>query len=242
MANRNGWKRWVLAVGVLVSTAILAQAAKTGRSGSREETVAYEEAPPYIAVGAKLGTLGPGLEATVGLTGILNARVGGNYFAFNYDGTRSDVDYETKLRWASLGLLLDCHPFENNFRVTGGAYYNRNRFDLEGTPNDTVTIGDNEYPAALLGNLSGTMEFRKWAPYLGLGFGNAVKPGATWTFSFDVGILFQGSPDVDLEADGIIALSPQFQADLAQEEEDIQDDVDVFRFYPVLAFGIAYLF
>ncbi|MBI2437829.1 MAG: hypothetical protein HYV36_03325 [Lentisphaerae bacterium] len=87
------------------------------------------------------------------------------------------------------------------------------------------------------------MRFKHFAPYFGLGFGNAVLDAdKTWGFVFDIGVILQGSPSVDLSADGAMANNPIFQMALAQEESEVQDDADVFRFYPVLAFGISYQF
>ena len=75
------------------------------------------------------------------------------------------------------------------------------------------------------------------------GYGNAVLDAdKTWGFVFDLGIMLQGSPDVGLASSGPLANDPTFKADLAKEEKDIQDDADVFRIYPVLAFGISYQF
>ena len=34
----------------------------------------------------------------------------------------------------------------------------------------------------------------------------------------------------------------QFQEDLAQEQADLQEELDKFRFYPVLSAGISYQF
>ena len=199
--------------------------------------------PPYLALAGRLGTLGPGLDLTVGIASWINARVGCNFFRLKHDGSIRDVDYDMDLKLASLPLLLDIHPFRNEFRITGGMLYNRNAADLDAAPNRDVTIGDNKYPASLIGELNGSVRFKTWAPYAGLGFGNAVLDAEKrWGFVFDLGVMMQGSPDVSLSATGPAAGHPQFQADLAKEEAEIQDDADSFKLYPVLAFGISYQF
>ena len=54
--------------------------------------------------------------------------------------------------------------------------------------------------------------------------------------------MFQGVPGVSLTADGTMSGNPAFQADLAKEEADVQDEADKFQFYPVLSIGISYQF
>ena len=204
-------------------------------------TIIYE--PPYIGLAAKIGTLGPGLEATIGITEWLNLRAGGYYFRVRHGGTVRDVEFDFDVKLASVPLLADWHPFENEFRISGGVVYNRNMADLDGTPNKITTIGDNDYTPEEIGELSGSVRFNNWAPYIGLGYGNAVLDAdKTWGFVFDIGIMWQGSPSVALSANGTKAGDSTFQQDLAMEESDIQDDADVFRIYPVLSFGISYQF
>ncbi len=208
---------------------------------AREE---IDYVPPYLALALKAGTLGPGLELTLGVIAeALNIRVGGNYLPLRFSGKIKDVDYGVDLNWGSIPLMLDWHPFANNFRITGGVMYNRNRAELDARLNETQKIGDHEYIPSEIGTLTGRVDFRKLAPYLGLGFGNAVGgPQTSWNFVFDAGVMFQGSPDISLSADGTQSGNPVFQADLAQEEDGIQDEADKFQFYPVVAAGVSYQF
>jgi hypothetical protein len=211
------------------------------RNQPGEYTIDYE--PPYIGLAAKIGTLGPGLEATIGIVEWLNLRAGGNYFRVRHGGSVRDVEYDFDVKLASVPLLADWHPFENEFRISGGVVYNRNMADLDGTPNKTTKIGDNDYTPEEIGELSGSVRFNNWAPYIGLGYGNAVLDAdKTWGFVFDIGIMWQGSPSVALSSNGAKAGDPTFQQDLAKEESDIQGDADVFRIYPVLSFGVSYQF
>ncbi|MDD5482291.1 MAG: hypothetical protein PHP98_01375 [Kiritimatiellae bacterium] len=199
--------------------------------------------PPYIALGIKAGTLGAGAEITLGvLEDVLNVRAGGNYLHLRFSGKIKDVDYGVDLNMASVPLLLDCHPFCNNFRITGGFILNHNRPGLDAKLNETQKIGGHDYTPEEIGTLSGSVNFKKFAPYAGIGFGNAVGPHTSWNFVFDLGVMFQGSPDISLTADGSKSGDPVFQADLAQEEGNVQDEADKFRFYPVLAVGISYQF
>jgi hypothetical protein len=227
-----------------VATAAPAAAAMPAppeRTKPGDYVISYE--PPYIGLAAKIGTLGPGLEATIGIVEWLNLRAGGYYFRVRHGGSVRDVEYDFDVKLASVPLLADWHPFENEFRISGGVVYNRNMADLSGTPNKNVKIGDNEYTPEQIGELSGSVRFNNWAPYIGLGYGNAVLDAdKTWGFVFDIGIMWQGSPSVALSANGTMKDDPTFQQDLATEESNIQGDANVFRIYPVLSFGISYQF
>lgn len=235
-------KRLMLnATALLIAGNIVLAAPSKSSSGNEEENeFIYESA---IALAAKLGTLGPGLELSLGMLEWLNLRAGGNYFRLHDGGEVSDVEYDFDVKLASIPLLADFHPLKNEFRISAGLIYNRNRLELSGTPSKDTTIGGVKFTPEQIGELSGSAQFKHFAPYLGLGYGNAVLDAdKTWGFVFDIGIMWQGSPDIDLSANGIMANNPVFQLALAQEESEVQDDADQFRFYPVLAFGISYQF
>jgi hypothetical protein len=194
-----------------------------------------------VATGVKIGTLGIGADVTVGLHERLNLRVNGNYLNFGYDDTIDDIDFELDLDFKSAIGMLDWHPFANGFRISAGAIYNGNQIELTATPTEPEKIGDNEYPPELIGDLEGELEFENVAPYVGIGFGHAVGENQRLSFIFDLGVIFQ-SYEVSLDATGPAAQLPQFQQDLQREEDDIQEDLDGFKIYPVLSFGIAYKF
>ena len=54
------------------------------------------------------------------------------------------------------------------------------------------------------------------------------------SLAFDLGVLYQGDPDVDLDADGTLSSDPTFRDALNDEREDIEDDLSFLGFYPVV--------
>ena len=195
-----------------------------------------------LAVGAKVGTLGTGVELTGYALERLNLRFGLNYLTFDYSSEIDDIEYDMTPRFASAMALADWHAFGNNFRITAGVAVNQNEVKIKATPTENETIGDNEYTPEQIGTLKGKAEYDNLAPYFGVGFGNAVKEDTTWTFSFDLGLIFQSTPSISLSSSGPYAHDPQFEADLESEEDEIQDEVDSWSIYPVLSFGVAYYF
>lgn len=201
---------------------------------------------PGIALGPKIGTTGIGLDLTFGFNRYLNLRGGFNYGSFTWSSELGDVDYDMDVDLVTLPLLVDIHPFGNHFRLTGGAYFQPggSKAELEATVEDSMQIGSHTYPAEVIGTLSGEVEVADVVtPYLGIGFGNAVGEDQLLTFMVDFGVIFQ-SYDVSLTSDGagMTAKLDTFRKDLEEEEAAAQSDMDDFKIFPVLTFGIAWHF
>ncbi len=154
-----------------------------------------------VGVLLKAGTLGAGLDVSVGMSESLGLRLQANALSYDKDITESDVDYNADFDLKSAGLLLDWHPFSGVFRVSAGAYWNGNEATAVGRPTGgTYEINGVTYPSAAVGSLNGQIDFESVAPYFGIGFGSAPKAGRGMTFSFDLGVLYQGEPNVGLTA------------------------------------------
>jgi hypothetical protein len=196
-----------------------------------------------IGVAVKGGTLGYGGEVTVGITSAINARAGYNTFSYDGNTNESDVDYNYGLKLQTIPILLDWHPSENGgFRLSSGIIINNNKVTATGSSQGVYTIGDVNYNSAQIGTLTGTVDFKKTAPYFGIGWGNAVGKDNGISITFDLGVMFQGTPNVSLAASGPIANDPTFQNELSKEIADIQDSTDKIKYYPVLSLGLAYKF
>jgi hypothetical protein len=76
----------------------------------------------------------------------------------------------------------------------------------------------------------------EFAPYLGIGWGNAADGDAVLPvgFSLDIGAFYQGSPDVILtESTGTVSAP-----DIAAEQAQIEEDLSELKFFPVITVGI----
>lgn len=192
-----------------------------------------------------IGTTGLGAHVIVPIQPKLNVRFGANFAKYSTTRNTDDVDYDLKLALKSFDALLDYFPADGGFRVSGGAVYNGNKFDSSAKPSGgTYTLNNNTYPAASAGMIDGAIDFRKAAPYLGIGWGNAAAaPG--WGFVADLGVLFQGSPNSTLGNRGCTAstaICARLATDLAVENVKLKDEMKNFKFYPVLRVGVSYGF
>jgi len=205
-----------------------------------------------VALGGKAGSLGLGLELTVGLSPQLNARLGANGFNYTDDHRQvSQIEYDATARLRTATALLDWHPGGHGFRLSGGLVYNDTRIDAHSLPpaSGIYDIGGVPVPVALVGTLNGRIDFDPVVPYLGIGWGNAVAPGSKVGFFLDAGAMFQGKGKVKLTPNtpaGSPLNDPVARAALdillQREENDIEKDVADYTVYPVVAIGLTYRF
>lgn len=197
-----------------------------------------------IAVGAKVSTLGVGVDLTTNVAENLNVRAGVQLAQYGVDAESDGVNYEADLELFSGLLTAEWHVFDGGFRINGGLLVHDNKVTGTGyaTQDATYTINDTVYTAADVGRLDAEISYNSVAPYLGIGWGNPVSEGSNWTVSFDLGVAFMGSPSVDVSASGPIASNASFMADLEQERKDLEDDLGSFSYYPVIALGLSYKF
>lgn len=195
-----------------------------------------------FSMNIKGGSLGVGVEGEYSINEYLGARLGANYFKYSYDSVVDDIDYEFDLGLRTVSALVDVHPFKGSFRVSLGAMYNGNKLDADATPAASYKIGDHQYAGTDLVTLKGTVDFKKIAPYLGLGWDTCFGKDSGFGFYCDLGALFQGSPEAELSAVGPLANDPALQKDLALEKNKLQDDLDNYKVYPVVSLGVSYRF
>ncbi|MGF1545792.1 MAG: hypothetical protein ACFCUG_00530 [Thiotrichales bacterium] len=195
-----------------------------------------------FAIGAGAGTLGMALQAKFPLSDTLGVRANLNRFSQSVDNDFGEISYAGDIELNTLGVLTDWHPFRGGFRLSGGFMINNNSINGTGTPNpgESFRIGDTDY-----GNLdiaaNAKVSFSKFSPYLGLGF-DTIKPGRRGlSFTADLGVMFQGTPDLDFAVVGADAAQVD-QNDIRREIVDIESDLADFKLWPVLSLGLIYQF
>jgi hypothetical protein len=191
-------------------------------------------------LGVRAGTQGLGLEATWRPVPYLDLRVGGS--RYNYDTTRDDTGIEYNLDidlssfYATANLRVPLSPF----RVTAGIVSNGNEGRFLSLDSGSYTIGDVTYPAAEVGSLSGKASFDSFAPYAGVGLDFRVFD--TFGLHFDTGVMYQGAANVSIAASGPIAGDPTFQQNLELERQALEDELDDYKLYPVIAASFSFNF
>jgi len=200
------------------------------------------------AVTVDAGTTGLGLHLVVPMETYLNGRFGINYFKHDFDKRSSKVDYQVKGKLQTYDVLFDWYAVpQSSFRLTGGIMYNGNRVKAVAKPGagGKFTFNGKSYTAADVGNLTGDVSFRRAAPYLGIGWGNALTPNKRLNFSTDIGVFYQGKGEVNLISRGCASANAVCNAvtrDVAVEEERLKDELADFKVYPVLRASLSYSF
>jgi hypothetical protein len=201
-----------------------------------------------IGITADLGSTGAGFHVVVPMETNLNGRFGANYMQYNTDKTSNGVKYDLKGKLQTFDVLFDWYLRDASaFHLTAGLVYNGNRFDANANAGQlgSLTLNGTTYSAADVGILSGRINYRKAAPYLGIGWGNALAPNSRWNFNADLGAFYQGKPNVDLASRGCASAAAICNAlvkDVAAERLHLAGDVDALKVYPVLRASLGYRF
>ena len=214
------------------------------------EQVIHSEDPSFN-IGFKIGTLGAGIDISKPVNDWISLRVNAN--GFNYTTTDTseyssflEADKEYNLR--TVGLLADFHLLQ--LRVTAGLYVNHNKFTETTTPtsNKSIFLNNKLYDIGSVAEVKSTVTFNNLAPYIGVGWGNnGNREGwGGWNLTLDVGLMYHGDPQLDLEVKTNPAipaiLTNRIEADRLIEKEIQERDLSDFPFYPVVMVGLNYSF
>lgn len=192
-----------------------------------------------------------GSDAAIGVGKVLNdgfsvrAGVGkGSFGLYDRDlgGNHYDIKPESS---TSLSAIVDWFPIiGSGFRVSGGLVYsNKQTQNLTATTDSggNYHINGNTYSATEVGRLSGQSTFRKFGPYLGVGWESAAASKPGWRFVSDLGLRFTSGGTTSLSASRE-ASNPALRQDVAAEQGRVASDFDGRKFHLGLSVGAAYSF
>jgi hypothetical protein len=211
-----------------------------------------------IGIGVKFSTLGAGIEVATPLAGKLNLRGGFNIFRYSRAITNNGIVYDGNLHFQSAEAHLDWFPI-GGFHVSPGLlFYNGNAVTATAAVpgGQSFTLGGTQYlsdPAVPVTG-TGNLDFVKVAPSIMVGVGNLIpRNGRHYSFLFEIGGAYQGSARVALNLTGNvcdptgticrpISSDPTVQANIAAQQQKIKNDVNPYRFFPVISGGIGFNF
>jgi hypothetical protein len=222
----------------------------TGRSLAALAALAVFTAGPAHAddsnfgVGIKAGTLGLGLEGRWDGLPWLDFRLGANAYSLEDEGREAGNLYQSTLDLETFYLTANFHFPLSPFRLTLGAMSNGNEMVLVGAEPGDYTLGGQAWTQEQVGVLTGTTSFARTAPYVGLGLDFELFGKAG--LNFDFGVLLQGEPEVMLTSTGTANGDPligdAFAAALEAERQNLADDLNSFKVYPVVSLAFVYNF
>jgi len=208
---------------------------------------------PY-SVGASVGTTGFEAEYSRMIMPeynlALRLSMGGMSYSDTYSDTDADYDYD--LSQFNLGAILEYHPMGNGFYIGAGVYYQNDDYTMKAKAvSGEYTFNGTTYYVDDIGDVDGEIEgLNSVVPYIGIGYDSSLFNSDQWFFTIKAGAWYQGSAGVDLSADnckidaqlGTTGVCDQLRADLDAEEADINDDIQDYKWWPVIQIGVSYRF
>lgn len=252
----------------LVSSLLLASCAFAGTADSSAQPAIEPTATkPAVHTGEDQGRvgfavkgsfLGVGAEVAARATHRTNVRAGFNVLGYSRGFDKDGVKYDGHLSFRTIEAHYDILPWARSFHISPGmlAYLGNpisaNAF-LPGTK--SFTLGSTDYTSDPNNpvHIHGRLNFNQVAPMITVGFGNLVhRDDKRFTVPFEIGVAFQGSPKTTLNLTGNVcdaqgancqsASSSSVQNNVVAEQTKLNNDIRVFKMYPIISVGFGYKF
>ena len=195
-----------------------------------------------FGLGVKAGTLGLGVEGVWKPLPLIDIRAGANAYDYEDTGSQAGVNYDATLNLETFYATANFKFPVSPLRVTAGVFSNGNEVNLTSLNTTSFDIGGTTYTAADVGTLTSTTSFAGTSPYFGIGYDFSLfgKVG----MNLDLGVLWQGEPEVSITSDGLLATvnDQAFLNSLEAERQELQDEMKDFKAWPVVSLGFVYNF
>jgi hypothetical protein len=196
---------------------------------------------PSLALIVKAGSVGIAPELSFRVNERVHLR--GSFSFFNYQLSdkvkidqgnnleKADIGYDAKVSLKNAGVLIDYYPFKKVLALNAGVFYNLNTINVDMVPQSDLQLNDRVFKPAETGTLALKASFRKVAPYVGLSLGNPHQ--GRFRVLFDAGVLYTGSPMIEMQGTG--AIEPT-----ASQAPQLEQNLKPIYLYPVVKLGFSY--
>jgi hypothetical protein len=182
------------------------------------------------------GTQGFGLAARHSFTPKLAARLGASYGSVKINDGFSvnnlSTDNTIKGTFSNVHLYGEYSAVSWLRLVAGAAYLFKAEGSVVMTPNESVTQNGITLQPEDLGILTTAISYKKFAPYLGLGFGRGL-PQKRFNANVDLGFYYLSAPTVTMTG-------TEYLEDNEQNGPIITENMKNYRFLPVLQLNLNY--
>ncbi len=215
------------------------------------------------SVGAQAGLFGLGLNLKGKFTDTIGVKVGFDTYTYkDYVITDDQVKYNFDVETQDFLATVDWHPYEGSFKTSVGVIVNNSNLVGTITPTTATTFTFNNvtYSTDDIAKVDTSADFDPIAPYVGIGWDTSWNKKSAWGFTFDLGVIYQGSATVDYTVKykdvpltgnaAVDAVAQQARADLireidanlAEEKRSLQTELDDYEFLPYISIGVNYKF
>jgi hypothetical protein len=159
-------------------------------------------------------------------------------FSSDYSFNESNINYNATFNYKTGGIsLLGDFNYTRNLYVSAGILLNDFNPKITGHAASDLEYGDITIPASMVGDFRFSIKpGMKVSPYAGLGFRAFFGEKKRVVFNTEVGTFYMGSPEIEIEATGLIAPT----ADPAHgQKETFENQLEQYKFYPVFKLNLA---
>jgi hypothetical protein len=225
----------LLSVVVLLCSMTWAQA-QTVPADSAKAATATSFSPENATLQLHGGTQGFGIAARYNFLPKVAARLGGSYGAvkindgFSFDNLSTDNKIEAN--FSNVHLYGEYSALSWLRIVAGAAYLFKADGKVEMTPNESVTQDGITLEPSEIGMLTTRITYKKFAPYLGLGFGRGL-PQHRFNVNFDLGFYYLSAPHVTMTG-------TEYLEGNDQNGPILTENMKNYRFLPVLQLNLNF--
>jgi hypothetical protein len=227
---------------VLVGTLLVA--------GMMTSQVQAEETNGFT-LGTQAGIFGFGAHLGGKFSDTLGVKVGFDQFTYNDIEVEDDqVKYNFDVDTKDILATLDWHPRAGSFALRAGVIVNDSNLDGTIKPNtetQSFTFNGVTYTTDDVAKVDTTVDFDPIAPYVGISWDTSWAKSSGFGFTFDLGVIYQGSAKVDYTVNyqsdlAKSLLGEELERNLEIEKKSLQDELDDYEYLPYIAIGVNYKF
>ena len=212
---------------------------------------------PKLGVGVSISPLGIDIEAAEPLSPTMNVRAGFNTFGHSDSVQINGINYNAQLNLHSVEALIDWYPRPRFHLSPGLLLYNGNQLTAQASvPGGQIfSLSGVSYMSMPSDPVTGVakLDFFKLSPMILAGFGNlAPRNGKHFSFRFEFGGVYQGTPHVHLNLAGgdcnpdgtncnTVSMNPAIQSALQSIRQTVRHDASNYGLFPIIKIGIAFV-
>ncbi|MBD2858320.1 hypothetical protein IB286_04800 [Spongiibacter sp. KMU-158] len=209
-----------------------------------------------VNLGVQLSTFGGGLELGWNPSDFWQWRAGNlhgdlkiDFQGENNNGVEGDeLSYNSDISLKNFYVFADWHPSGKYFKVSGGLILNSSEANIitrcdASSPFPgaaTCEFGYSRFSPTVLGEIHTAIDFAPVAPYLGIGWSKNVERGFNW--GIDLGVAYVGEANVSIRSTGSCDQTAECREQIAQEEEEVKNELSDYEWLPLVKLALAYRF